>query len=138
MTDIDGRTGLPASAPLGVTHLIYALHAWTVVIGITTAAFVVTAFLFGWPSIVAVILNYVKRGAAAGTFLDSHFAWQIRTFWLSLMWLAIGGLAFVSLIGIPIGWLIWVLTGLWVGYRVVRGWIALVRGAPMPTNERFM
>lgn len=138
MTDIDGRSGLPESAPLGVTHLIYALHAWSAIIGITSAAFIVTAFLAGWPSIIAVILNYVKRGDAAGTFLESHFSWQIRTFWLALMWAGIGLLAFVSLIGIPIAWVIWVATGLWVLYRIARGWVALFDRRALPTNERMM
>lgn len=138
MTDIDGRSGLPESAPLGVTHLIYALHAWSAIIGITSAAFIVTAFLAGWPSIIAVILNYVKRGDAAGTFLESHFSWQIRTFWLALMWAAIGLLAFVSLIGIPIAWVIWVGTGLWVLYRIARGWVALFDRRALPTKERMM
>lgn len=138
MTDIDGRSGLPESAPLGVTHLIYALHAWSAIIGITSAAFIVTAFLAGWPSIIAVIINYVKRGDAAGTFLESHFSWQIRTFWLALMWAGIGLLAFVSLIGIPIAWVIWVGTGLWVLYRIARGWVALFDRRALPTNERMM
>jgi uncharacterized membrane protein len=138
MTDIDGRSGLPESAPLGATHLIYALHAWSAIIGITSAAFIVTAFLAGWPSIIAVILNYVKRGDAAGTFLESHFSWQIRTFWLALMWAAIGLLAFVSLIGIPIAWVIWAGTGLWVLYRIARGWVALFDRRALPTGERMM
>lgn len=138
MTDIDGRSGLPDTAPLGATHLIYALHAWSVIIGITSAAFIVTAFLAGWPSIIAVIINYVKRGAAAGTFLESHFSWQIRTFWLALMWSCIGLLAFVSLIGIPIAWVIWGATGLWVLYRIARGWVALFDRRALPTNERMM
>jgi uncharacterized membrane protein len=138
MTDIDGRSGLPESAPLGVTHLIYALHAWSAIIGITSAAFIVTAFLAGWPSIIAVIINYVKRGDAAGTFLESHFSWQIRTFWLALMWAFIGLLAFVSLIGIPIAWVIWVATGLWVLYRIARGWVALFDRRALPTNERMI
>ena len=138
MTDIDGRTGLPDTAPLGITHLIYALHAWSVFIGLTSAAFIVTAFLAGWPSIIGVILNYVKRGDAAGTFLETHFRWQIRTFWLALMWAAIGALAFVSLIGIPFAIVIWVITGIWVLYRIARGWIALSNGRSMPVNERFM
>src|SRR6185295_5373097 len=63
------------------THVIYGLHALSVLVGVTTAAFIVTAFAFGLPSIVAVILNYLKRAEARGTFLESHFRWQIRTFW---------------------------------------------------------
>ena len=138
MTDIDGRTGLPDTAPLAITHVIYALHAWSALIGLTSAAFIVTAFLAGWPSIIGVILNYVKRGDAAGTFLESHFRWQIRTFWLALLWAAIGLLAFVSLIGIPFAFAIWIATGIWVLYRIARGWIALSNGRSMPVNERFM
>jgi uncharacterized membrane protein len=64
-----------------VTHVVYALHALSLVIGAFDAAGIVGAFLFGWPSIIAVIINYVKRGEAKGTWLESHFAWQIRTFW---------------------------------------------------------
>ena len=132
MNEIDGRTGLPASAPLAITHVIYALHAWSALIGITSAAFIVTAFLAGWPSIIGVILNYVYRDAAAGTYLESHFRWQIRTFWFSLLWVIIGGAVFITFIGIPVAWGIWVVTGIWVVYRIGRGWIALLDGKPMP------
>ena len=110
------------------THVIYGLHALSVLIGITSAAFIVTAFVFGVPSIVAVVLNYVKRGEARGTFLESHFRWQIRTFWFTLLWCAIGGVLFLTLIGIPLAWALFVGTGLWVIYRVVRGWLALKDG----------
>ena len=132
MNEIDGHTGLPASAPRTITHVIYALHAWSALIGITSAAFVVTAFLAGWPSIIGVILNYVYRNAAAGTFLESHFRWQIRTFWFALLWVIVGAALFVTLIGIPFAWAIWVATGVWVIYRIGRGWIALLDGKPMP------
>jgi uncharacterized membrane protein len=80
----------PAPADVTWTHVIYALHGAGVTLGIVTSAFVVTAFLFGLPSIVAVILNYVKRADVRGTYLDSHFSWQLRTFWFALLWL--GGL----------------------------------------------
>lgn len=132
MNEIDHHTGLPAGAPLTVTHIIYALHAWSAVIGITSAAFIVTAFLAGWPSIIAVILNYAYRREAAGTYLDSHFSWQIRTFWTALVLVLIGVLVAFTLIGLPLAWGIWVGTGLWVIYRIVRGWIALADGKPMP------
>ena len=74
-----------------LTHVIYGLHAFSLLTGIIGAATVVGAFLTGWPSIIAVILNYVKRGEARGTWLESHFRWQIRTFWWGLLWGAIGG-----------------------------------------------
>ena len=114
------------------THVIYGLHAFSVIVGIVTSAFIVTAFLLGWPSIIAVILNYVKRGAAAGTYLESHFRWQIRTFWFALRWVVIGVVPFITVIGIQLAWGIWGLTGLWVLYRIVRGWIALAGGKGMP------
>ena len=113
------------------THVIYGLHALSVVIGITTAAFIVTAFVFGVPSIVAVILNYVKRSEARGTFLESHFRWQIRTFWFTLLWCVIGGVLFATIIGALLAVPLFVVVGLWVIYRVVRGWLALKDGKPI-------
>jgi uncharacterized membrane protein len=98
-----------------------------------TPAMIVTAFLTGWPSIIAVILNYVKRSDVRGTWLDSHFSWQIRTFWFALLWVLIGLVLFVTLVGIPIAYVIWVVTGIWVLYRIIRGWLALVSERPMPT-----
>ncbi len=66
------------------TQVIYALHAFSLLTGILGAATVVGAFLTGWPSIIAVVLNYVKRSDVQGTWLESHFRWQIRTFWYGL------------------------------------------------------
>ena len=135
MTEINAQTGLPDSAPLTATHIIYALHAWSALTGITSTALIVTAFLAGWPSIIAVIINYVKRSEAAGTYLESHFTWQIRTFWCALLWCVLGGLAFITFIGIPAAIAIWVGTGLWVVYRIIRGWIALTNHQPMPVGK---
>lgn len=114
------------------THVIYGLHAFSVLAGIFTPVFVVTAFLLGWPSIIAVILNYIKRSEAAGTFLESHFRWQIRTFWFAALWCTIGLLLWVTLLGIPFAIALWVVTGLWVVYRVIRGWAALGSAKPLP------
>ena len=137
MTDIDGKTlsPLPASDLITLTHIIYALHAFSVLTGLTSAAFVVTAFLSGWPSIIAVIINYVKRDAVRGTFLDSHFSWQIRTFWWSLLWVVIAGLLIVTIIGAVVGLPLLLLLGLWVIYRIVRGWIALANSKAMPLPD---
>lgn len=114
------------------THVIYGLHAFSVLAGIVTPAFIVTAFLLGWPSIVAVILNYIKRSEAAGTFLESHFRWQIRTFWFAALWCVAGGVLWVTLIGIPFAFGLWIGTGVWVAYRVIRGWLALLKDQAMP------
>ena len=125
----------PASSLVGWTQFIYALHAFSLLTGIVGAATVVGAFLIGWPSIIAVILNYVKRSEARGTWLESHFRWQIRTFWFGLLWVSLC-LTFVVLtfgIGILIAWLPIGLVGLWFIYRIVRGWMALSDRRPMYT-----
>jgi uncharacterized membrane protein len=75
----------PPPSLLSVTHLVYALHALSLLIGITTAATIIGAFVFGLPSIIAVVINYLKRDEARGTFLESHFRWQIRTFWFAVV-----------------------------------------------------
>ncbi len=134
MADYDGNTQLavPDSHLITVTHVVYALHAFSAITGISSAAFIVTAFLSGWPSIIAVVINYVKRGDARGTFLDSHFSWQIRTFWWALLWFAIGGLLIVTLIGAVIGVPLLIIVGIWVIYRIARGWLALLSKKPLP------
>jgi uncharacterized membrane protein len=130
-----GAPGQPARSDVTWTHAIYALHAVGVSLGVASSAFIVTSFLFGLPSIVAVILNYVKRGDVRGTFLESHFRWQIRTFWYALLWIAIALLLSLPLMLVIVGfftlWLAAVIIGLWVLYRVVRGWMRLSAGQPM-------
>lgn len=137
MTDIDGKTlsPLPSQDLITLTHVMYALHAFSALAGITTAAFVVTAFLTGWPSIIAVIINYVKRDSVRGTFLDSHFSWQLRSFWWALLWVVIAGVLIATFIGIVIGLPLLVLVGLWVIYRIIRGWMALASRKAMPLPD---
>jgi len=115
------------------TQIIYALHFASLLTGILGAATVIGAFLIGWPSIIAVILNYVKRGEAAGTWLESHFRWQIRTFWFGLLWVCLCGLfVFMTLgIGLVVVWMPLGVVSLWFVYRIVRGWLALQSGVPM-------
>jgi uncharacterized membrane protein len=137
MTDIDGKsqTALPSEDLVTLTHIIYGLHAFSVLTGISSAAFIVTAFLSGWPSIIAVIINYVKRDNVRGTFLDSHFSWQIRTFWWSLLWVVIAGILIATFIGMVIGIPMMVLVGLWILYRIVRGWLTLAGRKAMPVPD---
>jgi uncharacterized membrane protein len=123
----------PPSSLVSITHLVYALHSLSLLIGVTTAATIIGAFVFGVPSIVAVIINYVKRDDARGTVLESHFRWQIRTFWFALLWLVIGGVLFITILGIPLALGLWFAAGLWAIYRVVRGWLALRDRKPMYT-----
>jgi uncharacterized membrane protein len=108
----------PAPSLVTVTHLMYALHALSLLIGVTTAATIVGAFVFGVPSIIAVVINYVKRGEARGTFLESHFRWQIRTFWFALLWCMIGAMLFATFLGIPLAVGIWLAAGVWAIYRI--------------------
>ncbi len=137
MTDIDASTPkpLPSEDLVTLTHIVYALHAFSAITGLTSAAFIVTAFLTGWPSIIAVIINYVKRDSVRGTFLDSHFSWQIRTFWWSLLWVVVSGLMIATFIGMVIGIPILLLAGIWVLYRIIRGWLNLLSRKPMPIPD---
>ncbi len=114
-----------------LTHVIYGLHALAVFIGVTSAATVAGGFVFGLPSLIAVFLNYLKRSDVNGTWLESHFRWQIRTFWFTFLWLIVYGLFVITIIGIPIAWMLIAILGLWVGYRVIRGWLALSGARPI-------
>ena len=115
------------------TQLIYALHALSLLAGIIGAATVIGAFLTGWPSIIAVILNYVKRSDVRGTWLESHFRWQIRTFWFGALWVALCVAFIVVTLGVRRDRRVAAarIVGLWFIYRTVRGWLALSRRRPM-------
>src|SRR3990170_8647248 len=131
---------VPDEGLVAWTHVIYGLHALAVLIGVTSAATVVGAFVFSLPSIVAVVLSYLKRGEAAGTFLESHYRWLIRTFWFAVLWGAIAiviTLALVlTLVGILVAWLPVLVVGVWLIYRVARGWLALKEGQALPAGRR--
>ena len=140
MTNETITGGVPTAHPLDeslitYTNIIYGLHTLSVVMGVLSSATIVGSFIFGIPSIVAVIMNYARRSQARGTFLESHFTWQIRTFWWALFWaIVIGGISLV-LAFILIGFVTWVVgafaLGVWVIYRVARGWFALRDRRPM-------
>jgi uncharacterized membrane protein len=123
----------PGESLITWTHAVYGLHALSLITGIIGVATVAGAFLFGWPSIIAVILNYVKRSEARGTWLESHFRWQIRTFWYGLLWVALCGLFVVATLGIGllVAWIPFGIVGLWFIYRIARGWIQLKDRQPM-------
>ena len=125
----------PREGLIQLAHVIYGLHAFSAVTGLVGTATIVGAFLTGWPSIIAVVLNYAKRSEVRGTYLESHFSWQIRTFWYALAWVVIGVILAVTLIGIPISLAIFFATGIWVLYRIVRGWLALLDRKPMPVPD---
>ncbi len=130
--DAKTQTVVPPEGLVTLTHVIYGLHAFSAIAGIVSPAFIVTAFLSGWPSIIAVIINYVKRGETRGTYLDSHFGWQIRTFWYAVLWVLVCGLFVLTVVLAIPGFILLGLVGLWVIYRIARGWITLNDGKPMP------
>ena len=123
----------PRESLVRLAHVIYGLHAVSLLTGIFGVATVVGAFLMGWPSLIAVILNYVNRSEVRSTWLDSHFRWQIRTFWFGLLWVALC-MMFVVLtfgIGMLIAWLPLTVVGLWFIYRIAKGWLRLKDHQPM-------
>lgn len=124
----------PTTNMVQLTYFIYGLHLFSALNGVLTSAFVVTAFLSGWPSILAVLLNYIKRDATRGTYLESHFRWQIRSFWFALLWLCIGALLVLTVIGIPLAWILVTVVGLWVLYRMSRGVFRLMDQQAMPVD----
>lgn len=133
-------TGLPATnaateSLITYTNVIYALHALAVVVGVLTSATIVLSFVASVPSIIAVIMNYVRRSEVRGTFLDSHFSWQIRTFWFAALWTVIIWAVSLPLMLVVIGFGTYfvglLLLGVWIIYRVARGWFALRDRKPM-------
>jgi uncharacterized membrane protein len=142
----------------GYTHAMYALHAVAGFIGVTSGATIVGAFVFGLPSIIAILMNYARRDAVRGSWLETHFLWQARTFWTALalgaalfcIALVLSAFGLLSLISMPLtggagavgagagfgGALVAmtlgaILAGIWILYRVVRGWMALRDGKAM-------
>jgi uncharacterized membrane protein len=119
----------PDPSLITTLHVTYALHAVGLAIGAFGASTIVGSFIFGWPSIIAVIINYVKRGDARGTWLESHFAWQIQTFWIavgiSILIAVVSAILVLIVIGLftwPMGFFV---LGIWAIYRIAKGWMAL-------------
>jgi uncharacterized membrane protein len=98
-----------------LTHVTYALYA-------------LSLLGFGTTSIIAIVLDYIKLDDAKGTWLESHFRWQIRTFWWSIVWGVLGWLTLIILIG----WVVLGVAGIWFIYRIAKGWLNLNDGKPMP------
>jgi uncharacterized membrane protein len=123
----------PTPSLISYTHWMYALHAASALMGVFTSATVIGTFVFGIPSIIAVVMNYVKRDEARGTWLESHFSWQLRTFWFALLaFVAIGLFSLPLVLLLGLGILTWMLgafvVGIWIIYRVARGWLRLKDG----------
>ena len=129
-------TDSPLRGLIEYTHWIYGLHSLSVLSALLTTHAVALRFAFGLPSIIAVIMNYARRSETRGTWLESHFRWQIRTFWYAWLWIFVTSIIAMPLLLIGIGFVLGLLglglVSLWVIYRIVRGWLALRDGRPMP------
>ena len=127
-----GSVRTSESSLVSMLHLTYALHAVGLVIGAFGASTVIGSFIFGWPSIIAVVINYVKRRDAKGTWLESHFQWQIRTFWYALLASIVIGITGAFLAIVLVGFAIWAIgffvLGVWAIYRIASGWSRLSSG----------
>lgn len=121
----------PPRSAIDIANIVYALHAVAIVVGVAGSATVIGSFVGSVPSIAGVVLNYVKRSDARGTWLESHYRWQIRTFWSALGWVALALLFMVTVIGIPVGFAVLAGLTLWLIYRIAKGWLRLRDHAAM-------
>ena len=128
------QAGRPSENMVTVTHLIYALHAFAVFSGVVGSATIIGSFVASVPSIAAILLNYWNQSAVRGTWLESHFRWQIRTFWFAVLWIAVSLLMVITVIGVPFAIAVLLLAGLWILYRIVRGWWVLIQRRPLPMS----
>ena len=112
-------------------HVVYGLHSVAIVLGILGSATVIGGFVGSFPSIIAVIISYLKRGSARGSWAASHYRWQIRTFWFALLWLIIALLLVATVVGSPVGLGMLLAVTLWLVYRISRGWIRLLNRQAM-------
>jgi uncharacterized membrane protein len=113
MTDVQGTPPATGDNSKNLTMVVYALQA--------------ASFVFGITWFVAVVINYVKLDDVRGSWLESHFRWQIRTFWFGLLWCVVGAVLTIVLIG----WAILFASAVWVIYRIVKGWLNLAENRPV-------
>ena len=125
-----------SNVPISTILVVYILFGFAAVVALIGHGMAVGAPLLTIIGIVAVIIAYVKRDDARGTWAESHLTWLIRTFWWSLLWNCIGWLILFTpglvLIGIPIAIAIWVITTIWVIYRLIRGYLYFKDSQPIP------
>ena len=129
----------PLQGTITVAHIVYGLHTISILAGLITAGVtIVGAFVFSAPSILAVIINYVFRSDAAGTWLESHYAWQISTFWRAFFGIILIYLASLPLMFFGVGFFVLLggllVLGIWVAWRILSGWRRLVARREMPTS----
>lgn len=128
--------GATTQPPITAALIVYALFGIAAIGGVISSGIVVFAPLVAIAGIVGIVIAYVKRDEARGTWVESHLDWLIATFWWSLLWSVvvgvIGGILLLVLIGfviLPVGLAI---VSVWVIYRVVRGYLAFNKSEPLP------
>ena len=135
MADFPAPAPAPAAttgaAPVSSALLAYALFGAGAVVALISSGFPVAAPLMGIVGIAGLIVAYVKRGDAQGTWVASHFTWLIRTFWYSLLWGAIGAVFAVTIVGLIVAIPVWAVASIWVIYRVIRGYLLFKENKPI-------
>ena len=103
----------PNAATIQITHITYALYA----LGMVTGIF----------AIAGLIVAYIKRDDAVGSYLASHYGWLIRTFWWAIGWAALVWVFVILTIGIGlfVAWIPWGVVWIWGAYRIIKGWLRL-------------
>jgi uncharacterized membrane protein len=121
MTEIEGNP--KANPHIGTAHALYIMHG-------------LAPFTMWLLAIVAIIVGAATRDTIRGTWIESHYSWLGRTFWWGLMWVVISwiitGILFITVVGILLAWIPWVILFIWYLYRVIRGWLLLNDGKPAP------
>jgi uncharacterized membrane protein len=131
MADYPAPVAESRQPPVTGTLIVYALFAIAAIVGIAGHGLLIGAPLFTILGVVGVVIAYVCRGDARGTWLESHVGWLIRTFWWSLLWNVVGWIFAATIIGLPVAWVVWVATTLWVLYRVVKGYLRFHGSEPV-------
>jgi uncharacterized membrane protein len=136
MSDTQAPVPAPPPSLITTTLVVYGLFGAAALVAILSHGFPPIAPLGGLVGIVGIIVAYVKRGEAAGTWLASHYRWVIRTFWFSLLWGVVGVILFFTLalviVGLLLGPLVWIATSIWVLYRLIRGYLLFKDSKPVP------
>jgi len=116
MTDVDPR----ASPPTGTAHILYLMHA-------------ISPFTLWTLALLALLVGAFTRDSVRGTWVETHYAWLLRTCLWGLLWLVVMSvLFFITIVGILLVWIPWGILTLWYLYRVIRGWLRLNDGKPAP------
>jgi len=131
LSELQNTNVEPMGSALTAAHVVYGLHSFAIVLGIVGSASVIGGFLGSLPSILAVILNYLKRSDARGSWAESHYRWQIRTFWFALLWMIVAVMLIISVFGALFGFAVLLVVTVWLIYRVARGWMRLLDKKPM-------